>query len=606
MIVLGLDGFDPVITERLMASGRLRALASLRANGTYSRLATTTPAQTPVAWSTFATGQNPGQHGIYDFLRRDPATYHPDLALCRFERRSALLPPQAVNLRSGIPIWEHLSNAGIPSTVLRHPCTFPPAPFNGRLLAGMGVPDLRGGLGTAAFFTTDRGASTRDGEDLVFLEGRGPGYRANLRGPRAGQQRDLSVPLEITVERGGNSARVQLTSRGPALALRRGEWSDHQRVRFPAGLFSTVSGILQFILVSTTPHVELYASPLNFDPAAPLFPISHPHSYARELSERQGTYHTLGMPEDHTGLTNERVSESEFLAQCDGVLSERERMLQDEMSRLDRGLLFCLFDTPDRIQHMFWRSTEPEHPANQGRTAREFAQVIDDHYERCDRIVAEVLRVTDDRTLVMVLSDHGFTSFRRGVNLNRWLVQAGWMKLKDNSEPGGDFFHDVDWGGTRAYALGFGSVYLNLAGREGEGIVSRQDRAAEASRLAGEITGLEDPRGGVAVVGANSRDELYSGSRIAEAPDVVVRFASGYRASWGTALGGAPMELFEDNTRKWAGDHIVDPLLVPGVLFVNREMPVDAPRLMDCTATILDELGAVAPPEAEGTSFRAR
>jgi predicted AlkP superfamily phosphohydrolase/phosphomutase len=393
-----------------------------------------------------------------------------------------------------------------------------------------------------------------------------------------------------------------------SLQLERGVWTAFQRVRFKTGLFTSVSGIVRFLLVSIAPKVELYASPINFDPSAPLFPISHPHTYAHELEESLGLYHTLGMPEDHTGLTNERFTEEDFLNQAEGVLMERERMLHHELGRSGDGLAFCLFDTPDRIQHMFWRFREPDHPSNAANpTLADYSNVIDAHYERCDRIVADVLQAADERTLVMVLSDHGFNSFRRGVHLNRWLEANGWLALKPGSTPdeaGGDFFRQVDWGRTRAYALGFGSIYLNLAGREGEGIVPSESRAEEAARLARDLSGLEDrERGIVAIRGVRTRDELYSGPRVEEAPDVVVEFATGYRASWSTALGGVPEGLFEDNTRKWAGDHIVDPLLVPGVLFMNRRFNERAPRLVDCTATILDALGVPVPGDVEGSSL---
>ena len=153
VLVIGLDGLEPSIVDAMLAAGELPVLASLRSRGGYARLATTFPAQTPVAWSSFATGTNPGGHGIYDFIRRDPVTLLPDLALNRYEQKNAFTPPRAVNLRGGTPFWELSVGAGIPSTVLRCPCTYPAELGRGRLLSGLGVPDVRGGLGTPTVWT---------------------------------------------------------------------------------------------------------------------------------------------------------------------------------------------------------------------------------------------------------------------------------------------------------------------------------------------------------------------------------------------------------------------------------------------------------------------
>ncbi|MBC7894854.1 MAG: alkaline phosphatase family protein [Cytophagaceae bacterium] len=606
-IVIGFDGLSPQIAEGMMTAGALPTFARLRELGGYARIATTAPAQTPVAWSTFATGRNPGAHGIFDFLRRDPRRYQPDLALSRFEQRSRLLPPKAINLRSGATIWERLGEQEIPSVVLRCPCTFPPEPFSGRLLAGMGVPDLRGGIGTATFYSTVA-ESAGESETLQRLVPQGRGFRATLAGPRRNATADLTTPLSVEPQPGGAYVEIGEGASSVRTALVIGQWSDWLRVRFRIGPLMAVHGLVRLLLVRRDPAIELYASPVNFDPKAPPFPISHPWTYAESLERDIGTYSTLGMPEDHTGLSNGRFDEDAFLASCDLVMREREAMLRHELSRLEHGLLFCLFDTPDRIQHMFWRFREPDHPAN-ARHALDarYRLVIEDHYRRCDDIVGEVLRAVDDETTLMVLSDHGFTSFRRAINLNAWLADTGWLALRADASrdaSGADFFHQVDWSRTRAYALGFGGIYLNVAGREGQGIVAPDDRAETASRLAAALTGLPDAEAGaVAIIGADTRERLYAGPREDEAPDVVVRCADGYRVSWGTALGAVPPGWFEDNTRKWAGDHIVDPAIVPGILFTNRSLTESAPHLLDCAPTIAATLGAENHADFEGRSF---
>lgn len=611
VIVIGLDGLEPSIVEPMLQAGELPQLARLRALGSYTRLATTTPAQTPVAWSTFATGVNPGGHGIFDFLRRDPATYLPDLSLSRFEQSNPFLPPHAVNLRRGEGVWETLTQHDIESAIIRCPGAFPPDPIKGRMLSGMGVPDIRGGLGTATLLTTDPHATARESEQVVPLTRDGERFLGHLVGPRSGRQRrDLTLPVAIRVEPSADRASLACDGDPPRLELRAGEWSPWLRVKFRAGLLQRVSAVMRVLLLRTAPHLELYVSPANFDPRAPLYPIASPEGYAGDLAgELGGAFYTAGMIEDHAGLTNGRYNESTFLAQCEDAMRERDAMLHRELQRVDRGLVFALFDTPDRLQHMFWRFREPDHPSHEGDPARcaEFAHVIEDHYRRCDTVVGGALAAADDETLVLVLSDHGFTSFRRGVNLNNWLHAHGFLALRGGEAPSaqhGDFLRAVDWDRTSAYALGLGSIYLNIAGREAGGIVAPRDADALAQRICDQLAMLEDPpRGKAPVVDARPRGELYRGEFAHESPDVVVNFNAGYRVSWNTALGGFGDALIEDNRRRWGGDHIVSPAIVPGVLFSSRPVVPTGAAMVDVAPTILDALGVPVPGAMEGTSL---
>ena len=616
VVVIGLDGLEPTIVDGMLAAGQLPRLARLRSAGGYGRVATTNPAQTPVAWSTFATGVNPGGHGIFDFLRRDPQTYLPDLSLNRYEQKNSFLPPKAVNLRGGTPVWQVLGDAGIPSTVIRCPCTYPPDPMRGRMLSGMGVPDLRGGIGTATLYSNDPVASPRESEQVVpisLVDGAATTHLIGPRNPKTGG--DLHAPLRIELTDGGTSVVLHGEGQPRTMALRPGAWSDWMRVRFKSGLLQSTTGLVQFLLLRTDPVLELYASPVNFDPESPLFPISTPWEYATELSREVGSFATMGMIEDHRGLSNERFGEAEYLAHCDATMREREAMLAHEIGRFKEGLLYCLFDTPDRIQHMFWRFREPDHPANAVAQAAggtpgddpDCARVIEEHYQRCDRIVGTVLDAADEATLVIVLSDHGFTSFQRGVHLNGWLQREGYLVLRDGVRPGeeaGEFFRQVDWSRTRAYALGIGGIYLNQAGRESQGIVRPEDAAALGAAIAGGLTGLADPaRGTTAIRSVSTREGTYRGAFAGQSPDLMVNCAAGYRASWTTALGGVPGELFEDNIKRWSGDHIVDPALVPGILLMNRPFAGSAARLQDLAPTILTALGVPTPSLMEGTSL---
>jgi predicted AlkP superfamily phosphohydrolase/phosphomutase len=606
VIVIGLDGFEPKLVELLFARGELPHLARLKAQGGYSRVRTTYPAQTPVAWSSFATGTNPGGHGIFDFIRRDPKTYLPDLSFNRYEQKNAFLPPKAVNLRRGEPLWETLARAGLPSVVLRFPCTYPPDTLRGKMLSGMGVPDVRGGLGTATVFTSVSDIVAQEGEQIVSIPSTlDTPIETFLPGPVDPKTRiPARFPFRIQIT---NQRSVLLRSDGEpaALELREGEWSDWLRVKFKLGLFRAIRGVVRFYLIRVAPHFELYASPINFDPEAPLFEISSPPTYAAELSQQIGTFHTAGMPEDHNGLDNGRFDESAFLTQCQTVFAERERMMFYELNRFEEGFFYCLFDSPDRLAHMFWRfgstTANPDDPAR-----TEFSRVIEDHYRQCDALVGEAMRFADDQTLFMVCSDHGMNSFERGFHLNTWLYDQGLLALKRGLTPGeaeDDFLRHVDWDRTAAYALGLSGIYLNLKGREERGFVAADEAESLKSAIIANLTGLGDTeRNRVAIRSVLTREQVYSGPYAAESPDLLVNFAEGYRMSWATTLGGVPAGHFEDNHKKWSGDHIIDPLLVPGVTLMNRPFAA-APSLLDMAPTILAALGIEPSPEMEGASL---
>jgi predicted AlkP superfamily phosphohydrolase/phosphomutase len=351
------------------------------------------------------------------------------------------------------------------------------------------------------------------------------------------------------------------------------------------------------------------ASPLNFDPESPFFPISEPPEYAGDLARKIGPYYTTGMVEDHAGLNNERISEETFLDQCAIAWSEREAMMLHELNLFDSGLFYCLFDTPDRVQHLFWRFGEPDHPANRGKPPdTRFTEVIDDAYRRCDAVVGKALEHADDQTLFVALSDHGFNSFQRGVHLNSWLFNNGFLALRDGAQPGeaaGDMLRQVDWGRTKAYALGLSGIYLNLKGREQEGLVFRDDAELVKEALVERLTGLVDPQrsGACAIERVLPREKVYRGPYMEEAPDLIVDFAPGYRISWSSSMGGIAEEHFEDNVKKWSGDHIINPDRVPGVLFMNRPFRGANARLLDLAPSILAYLGVPKGQAMEGESL---
>lgn len=609
VIVIGLDGLEPRIVEAMQQAGQLPNLSRLQEQGGYTRLRTTYPAQTPVAWATFATGANPGIHGVFDFLSRDPQTYLPVMALSKHVRKNRLAPPRVVNMRRGTAVWDLLSDAGIPTVAMRCPCTYPPDDIQGRMLSGVGVPDLRGGFGTPTFYTTRAGEKAEQDERLVQVTAVGNRVHTHLIGPRKpGTSEDLASDIILEIDSSQRKVTVRSTGQPAFLEVRLGEWSDWLKVRFKAGLLTTAAGIVRFYLRQLEPDLAFYASPINFDPSAPLFPISSPPEYAAEIEASLGTFYTIGMAEDHDGLIHGRFDESAYLDQCNIVLRERRRMMLAELNRFREGLFFCVFDTPDRVQHMFWRFREPEHPANRIHPAQEMAHVIEDHYAALDTIVGEAMEHADKDTLFVVLSDHGMNSFRRGVSLNTWLYENGFLALKGGVQPSRKandvFFHDVDWAHTQAYALGLAGIYINLKDREAQGVVTTDQVPAVTAALARGLTGLRDPEcGQVAVRSVMTRGRVYAGPHVAGAPDLIVNFSPGYRVSWDTPLGGVSEGLFEDNTRRWAADHVIDPDLIPGVLFMNQPFRQDAANLMDLAPTILAALGVPVGAAMEGGSL---
>jgi predicted AlkP superfamily phosphohydrolase/phosphomutase len=608
VIVIGLDGLEPSIVESMLERAELPNLAKICASGTYTPLNTTYPAQTPVAWSSFATGTNPGGHGIFDFISRDPETYLPDVALTRFERpKNIFSQPQVVNRRDGMPLWQVLSEAGVPSTVLRCPCTFPPESLNGKMLAGVGVPDLRGSQSKGTFYTQDKTATAQENEQLVILDS-GMELTTRVIGPRNTKQvppADSSCEIRLRVDTAAGKLVIQTGGVPTQVEIPERSWSEWVRFEFKLSMLQSVSGIVRFYVRQVKPPLEFYASAVNFDPAAPMFPVSSPADYAKEMSEQIGLFSTLGMAEDHNGLNNGRLDESAYLQHCELVLAERERLMRFELDRFSEGFFFMLYDTPDRVQHMMWRFRDPEHPGYESDVSPELSTRIEQHYCRCDALLSSVLDKVDEHTLLIALSDHGFGTFRRAFDTNTWLWKNRLLGLKDNRKPDeslSEGFPQVDWSKTYAYAIGLGGIYLNFKGRERSGIL---EEGTEADRVRKAIqTGLSEfpdtEANRPAIRSVSCREELYSGRFIGNSPDLLVNFYPGFRVSWRTAVGGFANSLLEDNKRRWSGDHIVDPESVPGILFMNRRAQHNHAQIIDLAPTILNYLGVPVPQSMEG------
>ena len=618
-VILGFDGMDPDLADRFIAEGKLPNLARLRERGTFRKLRTTFPPISPVAWSTFMTGVNPGKHNIYDFLARDLNNYLPYLssAEIRAPKRSwkigkytiPLGKAQIKGMRRGTPFWHWLGKAGIFCSVIRVPVTFPPEKFPGVLLSGMCVPDLKGSQGTFCLCTTRKNnGKFREGGVRVAIERNGATLCSYIPGPEdplgGNGGRELTALFELRPDPANNQARFTVGSEKFTLKL--GEYSEWISVKFKSAPGFGARGICRFYLKELSPEVEVYVTPVNIDPGRPDLPISYPVTYSIYLAKLFGPYATLGLAEDTWALNEEVLDDEAFLAQCYGNHEDRERMLFDALEKTQQGLCACVFDTTDRVQHMFWRYLEQDHPAARNVPREQRPNVIEDLYRRMDDLIGRVMKNIDPGSLLLVVSDHGFKSFARCVNVNAWLHQNGYLALKPGKDESGDWFEDVDWSRTRAYTMGLNGLYLNLKGREREGIVSA---GAEADALKAEIRqkldGLIDPSSGqVSVTGVFDCDSVYAGPYAENAPDLIIGYGKGFRASWDSVMGKVTAQIFEDNVKAWSGDHCVDPRIVPGVLFSNHKIEDEKPGIVDIAPTVLKVFGLEIPRHFDGKPLR--
>ena len=564
LIFLGLDGLDPRITERLMSEGRLPNLARLKDQGGYRRLRTTFPPLSPVAWSTFATGVNPGRHNIFDFLSRDLRTYVPELS-------SAKIRPGSIEMRrKSEPFWKILGRHAIRSTILRVPITFPPDRFSGHMLSAMGTPDLRGTQGDYTLYAEHE--HRKDVKNRRALRRTEIGYEGKIEGPPG---EFLGFGITNNVLRVG----------GKSYPLESGKYTPWLRLHFPSA-----RGLVRFLLVEKDP-LTLYVTPVQIDPEYPALPISHPRYFAMYLAKLLGAYATAGMAEDTSALNDGAIDDEAFLLQAKSIQREREAMFFSSLDRLKRGAVACVFDTTDRVQHMFYRQHEKE--PDEG--------VIVRLYEDMDRVVGRAMSYLDGQTALFVLSDHGFCSFRRAVNLNSWLRREGYLALEHDARESGEYFEGVDWSRTRAYTFGLGGLYINQRGREAQGIVPPEQTDPLLEELRAKLAGLRDDQTGeTAILDTYPAKEIYRGPYMSGAPDLIIGYAAGYRASWDAATGTTTAEVFAENNRAWSGDHCVEPTLVPGVLFSNLKINATDPGIEDMAPTALDLFGIRAPAWMEG------
>ncbi len=714
VVVLGFDGADARLVTQWMNEGKLPNLAKLRDEGTYAPLQPTNPPQTPVSWSSFATGTNPGKTQVFDFLIRNPADYLPDLGMSTESRRPFLfgsknglvvgciaglavfaivtmltllfsigwisrlaiallaglavglpsgfvtkqfLPlevPDAINHRKGTPMWELASKAGKKVQVIRVPATFPAEDVGaGHMLSGLGVPDMRGRIGTPTYYTSDPtfqpGAGSNEFSlELVRLADHRGTINTRVIGPfnkpfydyvvdrktagitdptalgdakrRIRQELDdADVPrrIDLPLRLEATDAGCTVTVSGHSQTLKVGEWSDWFILDFPVNWLvdhaSPLRGIARFKLLKLSPHLELYLSPVNFHPDCHPVAFSWPPDYAEALRKRFGLFKTIGWPEDTWSLPSGVGDENLFLEDMNFTRDKDEQILMGLLGDGNDDLYIQIFYFTDRIGHLFWRFLDPAHPAYDPALAAKYAPEVLKAYQTMDAMVGRARALAGPNALFIVCSDHGFSSFRRGVNINTWLVRNGLMTLKNqNNDPAtleklferkSELLQDVDWPKTKAYALGLGSIYVNLVGRERDGaVLPGRDYDEVRQKIKDGLEALVDPvTGAHPVAKVWTREEMYTGFDTNIIPDLRAGNALNYRVSWQMTLGAVTPDIFEDNRKAWSGDHCSnDPDLVRGIFFINRKIANPNPAMIDLAPTVLKALDLPIPAEMDG------
>lgn len=651
LVVLGFDGMDPRLVERWMGEGKLPNMQKLARQGSGVKpLGTTHSPESPTAWASFATGVNAGKHNIYDFLVRDTKTYLPDLGMVTREPPHFVLNffpvsrPRITSIRGGTSFWVTAGRAGVRSSMLTVPVTYPPEDVpNGEMLSGLPLPDIRGTMGTFYYFGTDLSryeeGNTEFGGILKRLVFDGEVAKTELVGPpnpivrqqlRAARAKtlppsevdkmhiaeleareDIRLPVTIHWNKAGKAATIDID--GTIVHLAEHQWSKWINLDFSINLLLRVHGMAQVYLINAGSELQLYISPVNWRPDNPPAPMSSPASFAADIYERLGPYRTLGWAEATWPLNEERLDEKVFMDDLYRAFDDRAQVILQRVDAKQWDLLVGVIEATDRVQHMMWRLIDPEHPMYDKALAAKFGDSIERVYRRCDDFVGEVMARVEPGTPIVIVSDHGFHSFRQSVNLNTWLVMNGFMALQGQT-PGektlqdlfggsGTFWENVDWSHTKAYAMGLGQIYINLKGREAHGSVAPGDDSRRVQDdLVAQLLTMKDPKTGATIVDAVYKsDDVYSGEFVKNAAELQVGLAEGYRVSWQSTLGGSPPGLVYPNMKKWSGDHgSYDYKQTAGVFIANRPVG-DAPlQIMDIAPTVLKYFGLPIPSDIDG------
>ncbi len=581
-LILGIDAFDPLRFERMHEQGLLPNLSRFVARQGYSRFSVANPPQSEVSWSSIATGLDPGGHGMFDFVHRDPRSYHLYASLLPTAKTLGGL--QFVRPHRAKTIFDIAAEQGYPATSLWWPATFPAnraSPV--RTLPGLGAPDIQGRLGVGSLYSTNPDLPEKQGKTPVFpLASKGVShYSGALMGPtKAGRQgaQPVELPFELRVT---DAAHAHLLLAGQVIPLTLGQWSPILEVRFKMGLLLSAHAITRLVVTQLRPHVQLYALPMQLHPLHALWPYGSPASFVKDVWQAAGPFLTLGWPQDTTALEDGCISDEQFLALCDEIENARLKVLLHVLDGFDEGLLASVFDSLDRIQHMFWKQ-RPD--------------LIEQWYRKMDGFAGQILARAErqGRPLrTLLISDHGFADLDYKVHLNRWLLDNGYLSAPPTPSGG---LKDAAWGRTTAYALGLNSLYLNLQGREGQGSLPPDQALAHREKLRQDLLRWRSPDGRQVVNQVYMKEEVFHGPLTAFSPDLLVGYAPGFRGSAETGLGEWKAQDLEANTDHWAADHCYDAERVPGVLFTSGSVASGRqPSFRDIPALAID-----AAPDANG------
>ena len=567
--VLAVDALDPHVIEQGIENNVLPNFRKLKDEGYFSQLGTSTPPQSPVAWANFIVGGTTSKHGVYDFIGRDPKDYRVSLNM------SDSVPHKWLTK----PYWEVASENGLSTTTLFLPDTYPvPKKIVGKMISGMGTPDVLGTEGTFTLFTTKDYPSNPSFRGMLIRLKREVINETVIKGPKFryfSEVKNMTIPLEVKVV---NDNEVRLNFQNNVFTLKKNEFSDWKKFVFDVDIFTHINGVGKFYLKSVTPELELYLSPINFDPENPVYPISYPKDYAKDTAKKMGLFHTQGLPIDSWALEEGVLDDKAFLSQASEILNEREKIYLSELANMKKGVLIAYFGSVDTVQHMFWSDEE----------GGKYSPVVMDYYEKIDRIIGETIEKIDKKTTLVVLSDHGFGSFNFEINLNNWLNDNKYQSIADNKKASLGTLDHIDWSKTRAYSIGYNGIYLNLKGREGKGIVDKKDYDLLLKELSKKLLEFKNPYNNAPIIKkVYTKKDLGIPDSDVNSPDLVIGFYKGARSSWDNAVGQLSAAAISPRKGKWKGDHLFDPSEVPGVLLMNKKSEVQNPKISDVMPSIL-------------------
>jgi predicted AlkP superfamily phosphohydrolase/phosphomutase len=460
------------------------------------------------------------------------------------------------------------------------------------------------------------------------LKGEGEGLRAAGKSfpPAAGELQRALDGLRTDAER-----KAEVTLQGQTQRMAAREWSrDFYELSFvmqelwgPAVVKS--DSITRAKVMSLYP-MKLYVSPLNLDATKQPFHqnITYPRAFGQELTDLLGKpFETLGWACATHPLKDALIDEQTFLEDIEAKWNFRRELLLKLLETTDARVSFFLFGETDRVQHMFLRYLDQQHPLHAAHTKstgklRFFGETIDARdaiaviYRKADELCREVHErfvAQNPNAVMMVVSDHGFSSFRREFHMQNWLREKGYLVIKAEKEDAfkaeaqanalfseEGVFGSIDWEKTKAYSVGLGKVYLNRADREKwfdekgvehPGLVKPEECDALMDEITKGLLAERDADGKQIFRAIYKAKDIYKGDQWQVEADLYLGFQYGYRISWETTLGAMGLATDEsgratfsgplqDNILKWSGDHCsVDPSYVTGVFFSNRKLSVD-------------------------------